>query len=105
MGSALDMDVVTQFYMDGWGSLKNSDVAVTFHEAFEGVDAWGDFGAGMWSLMMDTHTYQVFDSSMLEMGIEDHVSTACGVGSAMASTGKWTISGKFPVDPFLYPLC
>lgn len=113
MGPSLDMDVVRQFYMDGWGNLKNSDVAVCFHEAFEGVDAWGDWGAGelsshgscyivladsvegMWNLLLDTHHYEVFDSGMLEMSPDDHVSSACDYGSQMASTGKWTISGEW----------
>lgn len=95
MGPELDMETVKQFYMDGWGNLKKSDVAVTIHEAFEGVDAWGDFGSGMSNLLLDTHHYEVFDSGMLEMGIEDHVSSACDYGGQMASTGKWTISGMY----------
>jgi len=95
MGPSLDMDTVRQFYMDGWGNLKNSDVAVTFHEAFEGVDAWGDWGSGMGNLLMDVHHYEVFDSGMLEMAIDDHVKSACAYGESMASTGKWTISGEF----------
>lgn len=95
MGPSLDMDVVRQFYMDGWGNLKNSDVAVCFHEAFEGVDGWGDWGSGMGNLLLDTHHYEVFDSGMLEMGVDDHVSSACDYGGQMASTGKWTISGEW----------
>jgi len=95
MGPSLDMSVVKQFYMDGWGNLKNSDVAVTFHEAFEGVSAWGDWGAGMWSLLMDTHHYEVFDSGALEMSLDDHVGSVQGYGGQMASTGKWTVAGEW----------
>lgn len=47
MGSSLDLDTVTQFYYDGWGAMKDSSVAVTFHEAFEGCPEWDDFGGGM----------------------------------------------------------
>lgn len=94
MGPQLDMEVVKQFYMDGWGNLKDSNVAVAFHEAFQGVGAWGDWGAGMSNLLLDTHHYEVFDSGMLQMSPQDHVSSVCSFGGQMASTGKWTISGK-----------
>jgi hypothetical protein len=80
---------------DGWGNLKDSNVAVTFHDAFKGVDAWGDFGAGMWNLLLDTHHYEIFDNSQVAMSLQDHIRTACGFGGQMASTGKWTISGEW----------
>lgn len=54
MGPNLDMNTVRQFYMDGWGNLRDSNVAVAFHEAFEGIDAWQDWGAGMSNLLLDT---------------------------------------------------
>lgn len=80
---------------DGWGNLKDSNVAVTFHDAFKGVDGWGDFGAGMWNLLLDTHHYEIFDNSQVAMSLQEHISTACGFGGQMASTGKWTISGEW----------
>jgi glucan 1,3-beta-glucosidase len=82
-------------FQDGWGNLRDSNVAVTIHDAFQGVTAWGDFGAGMSNLLLDTHHYEVFDNGMLAMDIDSHVSTACAFGSQMASTGKWTISGEW----------
>lgn len=36
MGPQLDMNVVKQFYYDGWGNLRDSPVAVTIHDAFMG---------------------------------------------------------------------
>lgn len=51
LGSSLDMDTVRQFYMDGWGDLESSNVAITFHDAFQGVNAWNDWGSGMWNLL------------------------------------------------------
>nr|POE99368.1 glucan 1,3-beta-glucosidase [Quercus suber] len=90
MGPSLNMDTVRQFYMDGWGNLESSNVAITFHDAFEGVNSWNDWGSGMWSLMLDTHHYEVFDT-----GIEDHVSSACAFGQSMATNNKWTIAGEW----------
>lgn len=85
MGPSLDMNVVKQFYYDGWGNLRNTPVAVVFHDAFEGVTSWNDFGAGMANLVLDTHHYEVFDSGSLSMGIQDHLNTACSFGGQMAS--------------------
>lgn len=95
MGSALNMDTLRQFYMDGWGDLENSNVAIAFHDAFQGVNAWNNWGSGMWNLLLDTHHYEVFDSSSLQMSASDHVSTACGFGGQMASNNKWTIAGEW----------
>ncbi|OQO14942.1 hypothetical protein B0A48_00324 [Cryoendolithus antarcticus] len=95
LGPALNMATVRQFYMDGWGDLKDSNVAVTFHDAFEGVTSWNDWGSGMGNLLLDTHHYEVFDSGALQLSIDGHVSTACGFGSQMASNNKWTIAGEW----------
>ena len=95
MGPSLDMNQVKQFYMDGWGNLKDTSVAVTFHDAFQGVGGWGGFGGGMSNLLLDTHHYEIFDNAAVSMSIDDHVKTACGFGGQMASTGKWTIAGEF----------
>lgn len=95
MGPSLDMDTVRQFYMDGWGNLEGSHVAVTFHDAFEGVNSWNDWGSGMWALMLDTHHYEIFDNSALQMGVQQHVSSACSFGASMATNNKWTIAGEW----------
>ena len=72
MGPELDMDTIKQFYYDGWGDLRNSDVDVTIHDAFEGVTYWNGFGAGMSNLKLDTHHYEWADSDSLEMSTQDH---------------------------------
>ncbi|KAF3050617.1 exo-1,3-beta-glucanase [Didymella keratinophila] len=95
LGPNLDMNTVRQFYMDGWGNLKDSNVAVTFHDAFQGVTSWNDWGSGMWDLLLDTHHYEIFDLSAVAMSIDDHVKTACDFGNQMKSNNKWTISGEW----------
>lgn len=89
------MNTVRQFYMDGWGNLKDSEVAISIHDAFQGVTSWNDWGAGMWNVLLDTHHYEIFDNSQVAMSIDDHVRTACDFGNQMASTNKWTISGEW----------
>lgn len=95
MGPSLDMDTVRQFYMDGWGDLENSNVAVTFHDAFEGVNSWNDWGSGMWALLLDTHHYEVFSSDVLAYSPATHISTACAFGASMATNNKWTVAGEW----------
>ncbi|KAL5393589.1 hypothetical protein PMIN06_007439 [Paraphaeosphaeria minitans] len=95
MGPSLDMNTVKQFYMDGWGNLKDSQVAVAFHEAFIGVTSWNDWGAGMANLLLDTHHYEVFNVDQLSMSPDDHVQLACNFGGQMASNNKPTISGEW----------
>jgi len=95
MGPSLNMDTVRDFYMNGWGNLENSNVAVTFHDAFEGVNSWNNWGSGMWALLLDTHHYEVFDSGSLALSASAHVSTACAFGASMATNNKWTIAGEW----------
>ncbi|KAF2748366.1 glycoside hydrolase family 5 protein [Sporormia fimetaria CBS 119925] len=95
LGPNLNMDTVRQFYMDGWGNLKDSNVAIVIHDAFQGVGSWGSWGEGMWNLMLDTHHYEIFDNGQVAMSPDEHVKMACDFGNQMASTGKWTISGEW----------
>ncbi|KAI9698256.1 MAG: exo-1,3-beta-glucanase [Bogoriella megaspora] len=95
MSSNLDMNKVTQFYDDSWGNLQNSHVAITFHEAFKGVTAWNNWGAGMWNLLEDTHHYEIFDSGELGMDPAAHTSSACSFGNQMTGSNKWTIAGEW----------
>jgi len=94
-GSTVGVDALKQFYMDGWGDLKDSNVAVTFHDGFQGVNAWNDWGSGMWALLEDTHHYEIFDCPSGGMSISDHISEACSFGSQAATNNKWTIVGEF----------
>jgi hypothetical protein len=91
----MDMNTVRQFYMDGWGNLRDSNVAVTFHDAFQGVTSWGNWGAGMWDLLLDTHHYEIFDNGMVSQNLDGHIAMACDFGNQMASTGKNTIAGEW----------
>jgi len=95
LGPALNMDVVRQFYMDGWGNLRDSNVGIVFHDAFQGVTSWNNWGSGMWNLVLDTHHYEIFDNGQVAMSPSDHVRTACDFGNQMASNNKWTIAGEW----------
>ena len=38
---------------------------------------------------------EVFDSDMLGMNVDDHVSSVCSYGGEMADANKWTIAGEW----------
>ncbi|RYO74941.1 hypothetical protein DL764_010623 [Monosporascus ibericus] len=95
MGPKLDMNVVRQFMKEGYNNLQSSNVAVAVHDAFQGVTGWNDWGAGMSSLVLDTHHYQVFESGMLQLDAAGHAAAACGFGDQMAAANKMTISGEW----------
>jgi len=95
LGGTVNVDTIKQFYYDGWGNLKDSNVAIAFHDAFQGVTSWNDFGAGMSNLLLDTHHYQIFNKDQVAQDLNTHIRTACDFGNQMASTGKPTISGEW----------
>ncbi|KAI0594196.1 putative Exo-beta-1,3-glucanase [Biscogniauxia sp. FL1348] len=96
MSPSLDMDVVRQFMSDGVGKLASSNVVVTFHDAFLGPSAWNDWDSGSSSsLLLDTHHYEVFDPGQLQMDVSGHIGCACGFGTEMTNSKRWTISGEF----------
>lgn len=74
MGSSIGMDTVRQFYMDGWGNLRDTNLVVTFHDAFAGVNAWNDWGSGMWNLMLDT--VSIYHLLCKSLSLTDTVSIA-----------------------------
>ncbi|RYP80676.1 hypothetical protein DL769_002358 [Monosporascus sp. CRB-8-3] len=95
MGPQLDMNMVRQFMTEGYNNLQSSNAAVAVHDAFQGVTSWNDWGAGMSSLLLDTHHYQVFDSGMLQLDAAGHADAACGFGNQMAAANKVTIAGEW----------
>ncbi|KAI1636144.1 putative Exo-beta-1,3-glucanase [Biscogniauxia mediterranea] len=96
MSPSLDMGVVRQFMFDGIGKLASSNVVVAFHDAFLGPAAWNDWDSGSSSsLLLDTHHYEVFDPDQLQMDVSGHIGSACGFGTQMTSSNRWTISGEF----------
>ncbi|KAI1335594.1 glucan 1,3-beta-glucosidase precursor [Xylariaceae sp. FL0016] len=97
LSADLNADIIRQFMDDGNGGMQGFNLAVAFHDAFLGPTAWNDWGgdSASSSLLLDTHHYEVFDASQLQMSASDHVGSACAFGAQMASSNKWTIAGEF----------
>ncbi|KAK7931033.1 glycoside hydrolase family 5 protein [Apiospora marii] len=97
MGPKIDMGAVKSFMGQGYQTVSGSGAGVTvaFHDAFQGPDAWNDWGSGMQNLLLDTHHYEVFDVGQLHMDVGAHIGSACGFGQRMASSNKMTINGEW----------
>lgn len=95
MGPNMDRNSLEQFYYDSWGNLQDSNVAITFHDAFLGVTNWNDFGNNLPHWLLDTHHYEMFEAGDLEKGIDAHISSACSFGGKMASNNKVTVAGEW----------
>jgi glucan 1,3-beta-glucosidase len=96
MGPKLDMNMVRQFMADGVASLAGSNVAIAFHDAFQGPGAWNGWSSGpAEKLILDTHHYEVFNAGQLAMSPDQHVGAACGFGAELASSNKIAINGEW----------
>ena len=101
LGPVIDLSNLKQFYYDGWGTIRDSNgyTVVTIHDAFEDIDSyWNGFmnyQSGVNNVMLDTHQYQIFDQGQVSQSPSEHVASACGLSSKLASTDKWTIVGEW----------
>lgn len=51
---------------------------------------------GVWYVMMDTHHYEVFDSGLLAMDTQSHVSNVCSFAQDhVVTSDKWTVVGEW----------
>lgn len=55
LGGEVDLGVLTQFYLDSWDLMRDEPLAIAFSDAFEGVEAWNDFGTSKDDLLLDVH--------------------------------------------------
>lgn len=95
MASTIGRSKVTQFYNQATNQLANHNVGIVFHDAFEDVNSWNNFGAGHPNLILDTHHYEVFDPNQLVLDGPGHVGSACDYGGRMSTNSHPTISGEW----------
>jgi glucan 1,3-beta-glucosidase len=94
------MNVVKQFYWDGFGNVRNvnPDTAVVIHDAFEGPGYWNGImnsQSGANNIILDTHIYQIFSPAEVAMKPCDHIRSACSQIPNVRDTDKWTIVGEW----------
>ncbi|KAJ9056302.1 hypothetical protein DSO57_1034569 [Entomophthora muscae] len=97
----LNMDKVRQFYNDAYSIIRkhNSQVKITFHDAFIGIGSWRDLATKP-NVILDTHIYNVFDKSLVTMTQEMHLRHTCNFVAQLAAskalaptiTGEWSLA-------------
>ncbi|KAJ5713791.1 CAZyme family GH5 [Penicillium malachiteum] len=97
----VNQDGLKQYYYDSWGVAREAsqDTTVVLHDGFQPTESWNGFmseSTGVWYVMMDTHHYEVFDSSLLAMDVNAHATNACNFAKQHVITSdKWTVVGEW----------
>ncbi|CAG8888240.1 unnamed protein product [Penicillium egyptiacum] len=97
----VNQDGLKQYYYDSWGLIRKAsqDTTLVLHDGFVPTESWNGFmseSAGVWYVMMDTHHYEVFDSGLLTMDTQTHVSNVCSFAQDhVVTSDKWAIVGEW----------
>jgi glucan 1,3-beta-glucosidase len=91
----LDINMVRQFYRDAFYNLREiSDTPVMFHDGFYDPEWMNGFltpqDNGAQGVIVDHHQYQIFDSGLISMSVDQHVNLACEDVKRWAVSDKWT---------------
>lgn len=97
----VNIDGLKQYYYDAWGSAREAsqDTTVVLHDGFTPPESWNGFmssNSGVWSVMIDTHHYEVFDNGLLAMDVNKHTRNVCDFSSQHVQTSdKWIVVGEW----------
>jgi glucan 1,3-beta-glucosidase len=98
--SSLGSDMVKQFYRDAFFTLREtSDTPAMVHDGFQNPALLNNFltpsDHNAYGLIVDHHEYQIFDSGLVAMGLQQHLQLVCGGPAGYATSDKWTIVGEW----------
>ncbi|KAI9817151.1 MAG: exo-1,3-beta-glucanase [Pycnora praestabilis] len=101
LSSELDMEVVTQFYKDGFGDVRvnSNTTTVIMHDAFEPATYWDNTltptNGNAYNVVVDHHEYQVFNDDQIAWSNAKHRQGVCnGVGS-YSNADHWVVVGEW----------
>ncbi|KAK2464927.1 hypothetical protein APHAL10511_003003 [Amanita phalloides] len=98
------MSVVKQYWYDSYanirypyGSSRQSDTIVFFHDAFLPPSYWKGFmpPPDHQGIVMDSHLYQIANSAGLSLSESQHIQTACKTTSSLEELRLWHIVGEW----------
>lgn len=101
------LDVVHDYFTTAYNIIRHpngqgldSSIIVLIHDAFMNGTYWGDYltaAEGTHDVVMDTHQYQVFVDSLLNLTLDEHLEYTCNNLSTAISqyelpiiVGEWT---------------
>lgn len=98
--SKLNPETVKQFYRDAFYNLREiSDTPAMLHDGFwdpvwlNGFLTPQDNNAQ--NVIVDHHEYQIFDSGLVGLSVDQHLGLACNAVNNYAGSDKWTIVGEW----------
>lgn len=93
----VDLSTLQGYYRNGYGDVRQGgSAAVWIHDAFQDPSGyWGSMDTDLNNLVVDHHSYQVFDDGAVAMSVDQHVSSACGSGGDLASGGHPIVVGEW----------
>ncbi|PFH52256.1 glycoside hydrolase family 5 protein [Amanita thiersii Skay4041] len=98
------LSVTKQYWFDSYGNIRfpygtsqQSNTIVMIHDAFQPISYWDGFmSPPNWQgVILDTHFYQIFSSAENQMSRSQHIQTACGKQSSLASSSLWAVVGEW----------
>ncbi|KAF2139792.1 glycoside hydrolase family 5 protein [Aplosporella prunicola CBS 121167] len=99
-GYTLDMNMVRQFYRNGWGEVREfGDTVVILQDAFNDAASFNGWmtpaDGGVQGVAIDHHEYQVFELDMVKWSHEQHRRGVCDRAWKWEGADKWTFVGEW----------
>ncbi|KAF5323382.1 hypothetical protein D9611_005595 [Ephemerocybe angulata] len=98
------LQVTRQYWYDSYGNIRypygsdrQSNTIVMIHDAFQGLPYWNGFmqKPDFHGVFIDTHRYQIFSTSEVQLSNSQHIQRACGTRDEMANAPLWVVTGEF----------
>jgi len=98
------LEVVRQYWYDSYGNIRypygssqQSNTVQLIHDAFQPLSYWNGFETppNFQGVAMDTHQYQMFSNAGVAQSQQQHIQTACNLGSELSSFDLWIVVGEW----------
>ena len=97
------LSVVQQYWKDSYGNIRyangatETNTVVLIHDAFQTASYWSGFMAPptYQGVLMDTHIYQVFNTTEIAYTEDEHIASACAWSTDLKDYTLGVIVGEF----------
>ncbi|KAF3932704.1 hypothetical protein ABW19_dt0203857 [Dactylella cylindrospora] len=97
LGVSLNLDVLRQFYYDGFGNVREvSGTWIAISDAFQQVPYWnGVLSSPGNNVIVDHHHYQVFSQDQVARDLGGQIGAACGARGETEGSDKYVVVGEW----------
>ncbi|KAG6337057.1 hypothetical protein ID866_2010 [Astraeus odoratus] len=98
------LNAVKQYWLDSYGNIRypdgtsqQSNTVEMIHDAFQPLSYWNgwEVPSDYQGVAMDTHIYQVFSDSDVQMTQQQHINAACETQSTLSNFDLWIVVGEW----------